>query len=50
MNVLIYLIPISLVLGGAGLAAFVYALRSGQFDDPDGNAARILRDDDEDVR
>ena len=44
MNVLLFLIPISLVLGGAGLAAFVYALRSGQFDDPDGNAARILED------
>ncbi len=44
MNVLLFLIPISLILGGAGLAAFVYALRSGQFDDPDGNAARILED------
>lgn len=44
MNVLLFLIPISLVLGGAGLAAFVFALRSGQFDDPEGNAARILED------
>ncbi|MHA3979562.1 cbb3-type cytochrome oxidase assembly protein CcoS [Halovulum sp. GXIMD14794] len=48
MNVLLYLIPISLVLGGAGLAAFVFALRSGQFDDPEGNAARILEDRDPD--
>ena len=48
MNVLLYLIPISLLLGGAGLAAFVFALRSGQFDDPEGNAARILEDRDPD--
>ena len=48
MNVLLYLIPISLVLGGAGLAAFVFALRTGQFDDPEGNAARILEDRDPD--
>lgn len=44
MNVLLILIPVSLVLGGAGLAAFVFALRAGQFDDPQGNAARILED------
>ncbi|MEM8869658.1 MAG: cbb3-type cytochrome oxidase assembly protein CcoS [Pseudomonadota bacterium] len=44
MNVLLLLIPISLILGGAGLVAFVFALRHGQFDDPEGNAARILED------
>jgi len=46
MDVLIYLIPIALVLGGLGLAAFIWALRSGQFDDLDGAAMRILNDDD----
>ncbi len=46
MSALIYLIPIALVLGGAGLAAFFWALKSGQFEDPDGAAARILLDDD----
>jgi cbb3-type cytochrome oxidase maturation protein len=42
MNVLTYLIPISLVLGCAGLAFFVFTLRSNQYDDPEGDAQRIL--------
>jgi len=46
MDVLIYLIPIALVLGGVGLVAFIWALRSGQFEDLDGAAMRILNDDD----
>jgi len=46
MNVLTVLIPISLVLGGLSLAAFVWALRKDQFGDPKGDAARILMDDD----
>ncbi|MEL6360317.1 MAG: cbb3-type cytochrome oxidase assembly protein CcoS [Pseudomonadota bacterium] len=46
MTGLLYLIPIALVLGGLGLFAFLWALQSGQFDDPDGAAARILLDDD----
>lgn len=46
MSVLVYLIPIALFLGGAGLAAFFWALKSGQFDDPKGAAERILLDDD----
>ena len=45
MTALLFLIPIALMLGGAGLAAFFWALRSGQFDDPDGAARRILIDD-----
>jgi len=42
MNVLLLLIPISLFLGGIGLAAFLWALRSRQYDDLEGDAARIL--------
>jgi cbb3-type cytochrome oxidase maturation protein len=46
MSVLIYLVPIALALGALGLAAYLWALRSGQFDDLDGAAERILFDDD----
>jgi cbb3-type cytochrome oxidase maturation protein len=46
MNVLVYLLPIALGLGLMGLAAFLWALKSGQYDDLDGAAARILDDDD----
>jgi len=49
MEILGYLIPISLFLGGLGLAAFVWALRSQQFDDPEGDSHRILADDYDDV-
>ncbi len=45
MNVLLILIPAALVLGLLGLAAFLWALRSGQFEDLDGAAERILHDD-----
>ena len=47
MDVLIYLIPAALFLGLLGLGAFFWALRSGQFDDLDGAAERILFDDDD---
>ena len=47
MNVLILLMPIALFLGGCGLAAFLWALRSGQFDDPQGAGHRILTDEDD---
>jgi len=47
MTGLAVLIPVALGLGLAGLAAFFWALRSGQFDDPDGSAARILIDDED---
>lgn len=46
MSILVYLIPIALFMGGLGLAAFFWALKSGQFDDPKGAAERILLDDD----
>lgn len=47
MDALVILIPIALGSGGLGLVAFVWALRSGQFDDLDGAATRILNEDDE---
>ena len=47
MEGLLYLIPIALFLGGLGLAAFLWALRSGQFEDLDGAAERILHDDED---
>ena len=47
MSDLLYLIPIALLLGLSGLGAFFWAIRSGQFDDMDGAAARILIEDDE---
>ncbi len=50
MSSLIYLIPVALVLGGIGLAAFLWALRNGQYDDLDGAAMRILLDDDAEAR
>ena len=46
MDVLIYLLPIALALGLLGLGSFFWALKSGQFDDPEGAANRILQDDD----
>ncbi len=46
MTILIYLIPVALLLGGLALAAFLWALRSGQYEDLDGGASRILFDDD----
>lgn len=48
MTNLLILIPVALTLGAIGLVAFIWALRSGQFDDLDGAAMRILNDDDED--
>ena len=46
MNVLVYLVPMALLLGLTGLAAFLWSLKSGQYDDIDGAALRILSDDD----
>ena len=45
MTVLLWLILLSLCLGAAALALFLWALRSGQYDDLDGAATRILYDD-----
>jgi cbb3-type cytochrome oxidase maturation protein len=46
MTGLLILIPVALFLGGVGLVAFIWSLKSGQFDDLEGAAWRILQDDD----
>jgi len=48
MSSLVFLVPLALLLGGAALAAFLWSLRSGQYDDLDGAAARILLDEEND--
>ena len=47
MNGLAILIPLALVMGLIGLAAFFWSLRRGQFEDLEGAANRILIDEDE---
>ena len=47
MNHLVFLIPVALGLGLLGLGAFVWSLRTNQYDDLDGAAQRILDDDDD---
>lgn len=44
---LLLLIPLSIGMGLVGLGAFVWALRHDQFEDPDGNAARVLIPEDQ---
>ena len=46
MEILIYLVPMALLLGLTGLAAFMWSLKSGQYDDVQGAAVRVLSDDD----
>jgi cbb3-type cytochrome oxidase maturation protein len=46
VTILLYLVPIALALGGAGLAAFLWSLHAGQYEDLDGAALRVLQDDD----
>lgn len=48
MTGLVILVPLALLMGALGLAAFFWALKRGQFEDLDGAAARILIDEDED--
>jgi cbb3-type cytochrome oxidase maturation protein len=49
MTALAWLIPVALFLGLLGLAAFIWSLRSGQFEDLEGAAYRALEDDDEET-
>jgi cbb3-type cytochrome oxidase maturation protein len=46
MNIILYLLPIAMGLGLLGLAAFMWSLRAGQYEDLEGAALRILDDDD----
>lgn len=46
MNDVLFLVPLSLALGVIGLLAFIWCLRSSQYDDLDGAAERILFDED----
>jgi cbb3-type cytochrome oxidase maturation protein len=46
MEVLVYLVPLALALGLLGLAAFMWSLRTGQFEDMDGAAWRAIGNDD----
>jgi cbb3-type cytochrome oxidase maturation protein len=50
LDTLLILIPAALVLGLIGLGAFLWALKSGQFEDLDGAANRVLFDDDKPPR
>ncbi|EKS31267.1 cbb3-type cytochrome oxidase assembly protein CcoS [Afipia felis] len=45
MDNFLFLVPVALLLGLAGLGAFMWALRNGQYDDLNGAAERILLDD-----
>ena len=49
MSVLIYLIPLALLLGLIGLLAFIWSLKSGQYEDLEGASQRILLDDEKDT-
>jgi cbb3-type cytochrome oxidase maturation protein len=45
VTILLFLVPMALVLGGLGLVAFLWSLKSGQYEDLEGAAERILFDD-----
>lgn len=46
MNILIFLIPVTIVMGIIGLVTFFWTLRDGQYEDLNGDAQRILFDED----
>jgi cbb3-type cytochrome oxidase maturation protein len=45
MSIILYLLFASLIAGGCGLALFLWSLKSGQYEDLQGAANRILFDD-----
>ncbi len=49
MDLIVFLIPASVFLGALGLAAFLWSVRAGQYEDLDGAAHRILIDDPRDA-
>jgi cbb3-type cytochrome oxidase maturation protein len=46
MTIILFLLAVSLMIAAVGLVAFLWSLRTGQYDDLDGAANRILFDDD----
>ena len=50
MEIVFVLLPITLVLALAGVGAYIWSVRSGQFDDLEGPAHRILMDDENVMR
>ena len=48
MSAMAVLIPVGIVMGAIGLGVFLWSLRSGQYEDMDGAAERILGDDQDD--
>ncbi len=46
MSAILWLVPAALALGFCGLIAFFWSMKSGQFDDPKGDASRILMSED----
>lgn len=48
MTILLFLAPFSVALGLMAVAAFWWTLKAGQYEDPAGDAARILLEDPED--
>ena len=46
MTGLLFLVPIAVAMGLGALAAFIWSLRSGQYDDLDGASERIFMEDD----
>jgi cbb3-type cytochrome oxidase maturation protein len=47
MSAIGFLLPVALLLGAGGLAAFLWSMKAGQYDDLDGAAQRILTDEDD---
>jgi len=47
VDILYLLIPLSMLVAGLLIWGVIWSVRSGQYDDPDGNAHRILMDDDD---
>ena len=45
MTSLAWLVPLALIMGGLGLAGFLWALRSGQYEELEGSAYRALEDE-----
>mgnify|MGYP001185106303 FL=1 len=49
MDILVYMIPLALLMGGLWLGIFMWALKTGQFEDPEGAAHRIFQEDMQEV-